>query len=339
MHRDSGPTLTRLIVGAACALLFIAVPLDAQTRVVHGRVVALDRSPVEGLRLRVANVGEAAVRASGEFQVEIRTDVTALDITLLSAAGATDTDRTVVYPLNGRAPVPAGNEPIVILIGEPVERAITRALAERRRLSEQLLAESGVQTERLGSVEAGIQRVLERLDLREADLRDEVARKDRQAEAWPAMAEAVRDWVNEAKDLHSALAAISPLLERMQARDSLALRGLEASIGAYNDAYTALIPRRGDFEMQLAQNWPDGAAAQRDLADVLDNVVEQIHFQQIKPLNEQLVVVFAGITTGRRGDDYRRAVAAIAAALPALERALDQAGLRADRTIAQLRPS
>ena len=333
--------MTRALLAAVLFLAGTVPPpsLAAQTRVIRGRVVALDRSPIEGLRLRVANVGDAAVRASGEFQLEVRSDVVALEFTLLGPAGSADASRTVVYPLNGRAAVPAGDEPIVILVGEPVERAITRALAERRRLSEQLLGEYGVQAERLGSVEAGIQRVLERLDLREADLRDEIARKDRQAQAFPPIAESIRRWVDEAKDLHTALSSLSPLLERRFDKDSLVLRRLEASIDEYNEAYVALVPRRAEFEMQVEQYWQEGAAARRELVDILDNVVEQIHFQQIKPLNEQLVVVFTGVTTGDRGGAFRSAMAAIASALPALERALDQAALRADRTIAQLRPS
>ncbi|MCI0436777.1 MAG: hypothetical protein L0271_24530 [Gemmatimonadetes bacterium] len=331
-------TAPRVFMAALLLSVSTSPPARSQeTRVLRGRIVALDRSAVGGQRVRIADVGEATVRASGEFQVEIPSSATAIDVLLLTGGGAPDTSRAIVYPLNGRAPVPAGDEPVVILVGEPVERAITRALAERRRLSEQILSEYGVQSERLGMVESGIQRILERLDLREQDLRDEVARKERQAEAWPPIAEPVRQWVNEARDLYTALSLMTPLLDRNPPAE--ALRQLERAIADYNQAYTSLVPRRDEFEMQLERDWEDGAAARRDYADVLDNVVEQIHFQQIKPLNDQLAIVYAGLTSGNRDAGFRNAMALIAATLPALERALDQAVIRTDRAIAQLRPS
>ncbi|MGH7506808.1 MAG: hypothetical protein ACRELX_14220, partial [Longimicrobiales bacterium] len=317
------PLFALSVLGAA------AVPADAQSRVLRGRLLTLDRNPADGVRIRVVGYGEPVVLRSGEFVQELPADLQAVTIQ------SVDPHWTVIYPPDARVPVPSGDEVVTIVVGEPVERTITRALAERQRTSDQLLAEYGLQREQLGGVEDGIQRILEKLELREADLRDEVARKERQAEVYPRISAAVEHYVIELRDLVTCLTVVGPLIatDPQNAYESLA-----DAINQYNKAFETLRMDRGGFETSVEREWSDGPLARRDLAGFYDEVIEATHRQHVLPLNDVLVVIQNALFESRRDDRLRQAIDELGRRAAALSAAADVVGGRSTRLLEQLRP-
>ncbi len=328
------PAVVRFLAGAwwATTLLGLCSASSAHaqgTTQLRGRVVALGQASVTGLRLRAVQYGTATVSSSGEFRLEIPAGVDA--VTLVPQ----DTPWSVVYPPDARIVVPRGNETVVLVVGEPVERTITRALAERRRESLQLLQQLGVQSEQTGHIEQKMDEALQLLRLRREDLIDETARGQRQAVEYPAMAEALRHWSQMARDLNTKFRLALTILDKPKQE---LLDALEGAVRDYNDAYTAVVPKREQFETALQQDWPDGAGARRDLADLLDNVLLPLHQQHILPLNEQLIAIQAAATKHTNDARAHNAIAELTRRLPDYARALDAADVRLNRTIEQLRP-
>jgi hypothetical protein len=325
MVRTTGRTLLLMAV----VLLATADAARAQTRTLRGRIVALDRRPLEGVRLRLVGLGDPAVLGSGEFIYEIPAATQAVTVEVQ------DSTREVVYPVDGRIPVPAGDELITIVIGEPVTRTVTRALAERQLLAEQLLAGYGAQQDAIGGLERGILQVLERLDVRDTELRDEKERLRRQGEVYPTISEVVEKFLLEASDLSGMLALFRQYVE---SNPRAAFQTLREYVEAYNAAYEKLLLERGALETAVEREWSAGEVARRDLVDLYDDL-EQIHRTEILPLNELTVPIQSVLIGGTRRDSrYDGAFQELARRLPDLDRSLAAARIKSARTLEQLRP-
>ena len=313
----------------ALAALAVADGAAAQTRTLRGRIVALDRKPVENVLLRFVGLGDPAVLRSGEFTYEIPAATLALTVEVQ------DSTREVVYPIDGRIPVPAGDELVTIVIGEPVTRTVTRALAERQLLAEQILAGYGAQQEAIGGLERGILQVLARLDVRDSDLYDEKERLRRQGEVYPTISEVVEKYLLEANDLSGMLALFRQYVESSPQEG---FERLKEYVAAYNAAYEKLLLERGALESAVEREWSAGAVARRDLVDLYDDL-EAIHRTQILPLNELTVPIQSVLIGGARRDGrYDGAFQELARRLPDLDRSLAAARIKTARTLEQLRP-
>lgn len=323
------PALLRCSLLPAMLLALQPAPVTAQSTVLHGRVVALDNSSVRGLRLRVTGFGDAVVSASGEFSVAIPSSVT--EVTIV----ARDSMWTIVYPLEGRVPVPRGEARVTIVVGEPLSTVLTRALAERHRQSQQLLHQLGVQSDRL---EQQLQEVIARLRLDSAKVVDEASRRERQHSAWTPLSEAINRYVLKAKDLHTTIQLLGPVLEDRTEIVLMALAALDSAILGYNAAYERLRTGRDAFESDVERHWPDGQIARRDLADFFDNVFESMHRQFILPLNTAQIAIRQGIASGNRNERFRAARAELAQRNEHLGAELPRLESRATRLLEQLRP-
>lgn len=327
----------RCTAGAAAlglSILAAPAPAEGQTVVLRGRVVALGRTLPDTFRIRLVGLGDPRMLRGGEFEIEIPAAANEVEIQ------TTDANWSIVYPPGGRLPVPRGDARAVVVVGEPVEQTITRALAERVRASEQLLAANGLQAERLTGVEDGIQQILARLDLRVEDLRDEAARKQRQADVFPEIAATIERYLAEAKDLHTTLSLLSPVVAAQ--KDTTirknAYLGITQAVVSYSAAWDSIGARRARFETEVEQFWDDGPLLRRDLASFFDTVIETLHRSRIFPLNADLLKIQTAIQTGRSDREYEQARQRVADVVAALPPDLAQLEARAIRIIEQLRP-
>jgi hypothetical protein len=322
--------LSALLCGA---LLVIPVASSAQTILLRGRVVALGRTLPDTLRIRFTGVGDPRMLRGGEFEIEIPANTSEVEVT------TSDPAWSIVYPPSGRLPVPRGDARAVVVVGEPVEQTIARALAERMRASQQILAANGLQAERLSGVEDGIQQILARLDLRVEDLRDEAARKQRQVEVYPEIAATIERYVAEAKDLNTTLSLLSPgaAKESEKIRGNL-LDGMAEAVTSYSAAWDSIGSRRARFETEVEQFWEEGPLLRRDLASFFDTVIEPLHRNHFFQVNADLVTVQTSIQAGRSGRDFEQLIERIGSALRTLQPDLAQLETRAARILEQLRP-
>jgi hypothetical protein len=303
-------------------LSLLAFGAGAPTHVLHGRVIGASRASVDGLVLKIGDYGQAVTRG-GAFTVEIPAGVTSVDVTLVGS------EWKVLVPPAGRIPVPLGDDPVTLLVGEPVEGIVLKALADwKRQLDESRARDvSGVEV-----LSGRLAEVLAKLGVQREEFEDEVKRRSRQAELYPAM----NAYVLEARDLRGALVSLGPLIEK---HPHEAYEALKQALGEYNAAYTRLSTRADGFGASIEEAWPDGKLARRDFDDFYRNAVDQPHQTQILPLNDQLVKVQAGLFSGRRDAEFKDAMTELRRRVDALSPVVALLGERAARELEKLRPA
>jgi hypothetical protein len=333
-RQPQAPAVRALWIALALTAGFGAtVDVAAQTVVLRGRVIALGRTLPDTFRIRLTGLGDPRMLQGGEFEIEIPAATSEVEVQTI------DREWSIVYPPSGRLPVPRGDARAVVVVGEPVEHTIARALGDRVRASEQLLAANGLQVERLGGLEDGIQQIIAKLDLREEDLRDEAARNQQRVETYPEIAATIQRYVAEAKDLHTTLdltaAAVADANEEIR---KFTYAAIEKAVGAYSSAYDSIGSRRARFETAIREFWDEGPLLVRDFGGFLDAVVEPLHRSRFFSLNRDLVTVQMGIKKGKGDRQFDQARERIAITVDAMTAELAQLEARAARLLEQLRP-
>jgi len=329
-RRSWSPLFRRVETAAACGLLLVAVcavPASAQgTRVLRGRVVSPNRATVDGLIVRIGDYGQTMTSGGGAFALEIPAGVTKVDVALLNSTWS------VLMPPDGHVPVPLGQEEVTLLIGESVDRIVLKALAEWKHQLDQSETRDAAG---IALLVGRINEVLDKLGVQHDELTQEVERRNRQAEAYPAIAAAVNGYVLEARDFRSALTSLGPLIEK---RPQEAYNALKVALGEYNEAYTKLSTQADGFGARIEQSWADGKLARRDFDDFYRNTVEQTHQTQFLSLNEQLVKMQAGLFSGHKDAAFREAMLELSRRVDVLGPSVTMLGERAARTLERLRP-
>ena len=308
----------------------LAATAAAQGLVLHGRVVDLDGRPAPTARLQV--VGHAPRLAlrdpSGEFVQPLAGDPAEVEIASLEGP------LEVLYPLDGRVPVPRDPEVIVTVVVGPAERAsISELLAERLVRLEATLDAQGVRYDAAqDSLSRSLTAILGQLDLDEDALRRSVAFKREQAATAPEILRTVDTYLRELQDLRDGFRQFAPLAGRERA----ALDALQRTMQEYSSAYSELFDHRRAFESQIRDYWPAPASdlIAGSLADVYLEAVETLHQPVILPLNPPLIVLQRA-----HGDNApdRDAVAAAAAAIVAGADRIDQRLPALEQRIRELR--
>jgi hypothetical protein len=147
-----------------------ASPLAAQTTRLLGRVVDVAGEPVRDVRLRIVGHGEPEIMDSGEFQLELAGRPAQVEVTVLGGS------LEVLYPLHGRLAMPAdGGTRCPIVVGKPERDYINEVLASRFVQLESTLKRNGVRYDAsVDSLGEGVRRIIELLELKEADLRQSI---------------------------------------------------------------------------------------------------------------------------------------------------------------------
>jgi hypothetical protein len=274
-------------VVAAMVCVFAADSLHAQgTRLLRGRVVDVQGDPVRNVRLRVVGHGEPEVLSSGEFEIQLSGTPSQVEVTLIDGKG-----REILYPLKGLLAVPANTTTRVpIVIGKSERALINDVLATRVAQLTSTLDKNGVKVDSsLDNLSGSIRRIIDLLEIKEADMRANIDAQKHQAEIKP---ELLRTWDNyllEVKDLRDAFR----LVVNYAARNLGAVQALQESVAAYNSAFTALNNNRNAFQGNITAYWSDTDAAglSRDLAEAYTQAIERVHKGHVLPLNESFIVL------------------------------------------------
>jgi hypothetical protein len=269
-----------------CAVLALAALAgDGQGAVLRGRVVTIENRPATDVKLQIA--GQSAVlavrRPSGEFEQPLAGQPSTVQVSVL------DGPYQVLYPLDGLVPVPKDESVLVtIVVGKPEKSYIADQLAQRLLRLESILKANGIHySASADSLSSDLHQVLSELQLRDADLRRDVADRRNQASVTPEILRVTADYVLKVKDLRDALASFPPLAAESRG----ALEALKGAMAKYNDAFTALNNNRDAFGEQIRSYWPADRTEilQKDLADVYLEAIENIHQGLVLPANPSLI--------------------------------------------------
>lgn len=285
MRRPMRGAARRLASATLAAALAAALATSASASVLRGRVVTIENRPATEVRLGIA--GQAAVlairRPSGEFEQPLAGDPSTVQVSVLEGP------YQVLYPLDGQLPVPKDESVLVtIVVGKPEKSYIADQLADRLVKLESILKANGIRYDASAdSLSGDLRRVLAELQLRDADLRRDVADKRNQAAVTPEILRVTADFVLKLKDLRDAFASFAPLAATRKG----ALESLKSAMARYNDAFTALNDGRDAYAAQIRSYWPAERTEvlQKDLSDMYLEAVENIHRGLVLPANPSLI--------------------------------------------------
>ena len=315
-----------------CVLLALAASpgmLGAQSPVVfRARLVHVDGAPTGGIRVGFGTYGSTVTRGNGELETALPAGVAEVKLELV------DHDWTVLYPRDGRVPVP--RDPTVVqelIIGESVETAALRVFADRHdRLEARLRAVGAEQGEIRGILDAFVDDVTARLAVDSAEFDRALERQRGRERSYPALSATIRNYILRAKDLNETFRRSS----RAAVTHRDAYLALVAALEQYNGAFQALHNEQLAFEYQVGTFWESGEL-KSDLRALYDYALGDVHRVRILPLNERLAVIEAAARGAERDRsrveaaqaEIDRTVRELDLHLPELER-------RAERVLAHL---
>ena len=310
--------MTTSASAALAALLLLAagpasLAAQATTRLL-GRVVDLDGNAVRDIRLRVVGHGEPEVMDSGEFELQLSGRPAQVDVSVVGGG------LEVLYPLRGQVAVPRdASVRVPLVVGRPERALINDVLAARFVQLESTLQRNGVRydaaVEGLGE---DVRRIVELLELKEADLRNSIELRRKQTDVKPALLRTFDTYLLELKDLRDAFRLVLPFAVANRG----ALEALQQAVLEYNAAFEAVNNDRNAFLTGIRSYWaPERAEGlERDLADVYTEVLEEIHKPVVLPMNGSLLVLALVHGPKRPGQqEIAQALAAAEAAVPRLD--------------------
>jgi hypothetical protein len=301
-----------------------AAPLAAQQALTfHGRLVHVDGMSTANLNIRFGPYGSTTTRANGQFTTSLPATVSEVHVEVLGNGWV------VLYPRDGRVPVPRDSERVVeIVVGESVEAAALRLFAERHdRLSAGLQAVGAAQDEIRTVLTGFLDEVSRRLDVETAALDRQIELQRRRGEHYPELSSTIRSYILAAKDLNTAFR----LYGRRAFSDRGAYDGLHEAVSFYNGAFQKLNTERMALEYHVSTYW-ESEELRSDLRALFDFALGEIHQIRILQLNDSLAEMHSALF-GRRPDRNRvraaqeridRTVEELLLRLPELERRGDR---------------
>jgi hypothetical protein len=270
---------------ALLVFLVITAPLHAQTTQLRGRVVDVQGAPVRDVRLRIVGHGEPEILDSGEFELQLSGRPPQVEVSVVGDGLA------VLYPLKGIIAVPSDpTQRVPIVVGKSDRAYINDVLAARFVQLGSTLRQNGVRFDAsIDSLSDGMRRIIDLLEIKEADIRESIEAQKQQAEIKPELLRTWDTYILEAKDLRDAFR----LVVDFAARNPSAVVTLQNAVREYNTAFDALNNRRNAFQANISSYWSgsESEGLTRDLADVYTEAIETIHKGYVLPLNASLVVL------------------------------------------------
>jgi hypothetical protein len=317
---------------AALPLLFLlGLPATLQgqaTVAFHGRLVHVDGLSTGNLRVGFGPYGSTSTRGNGQFQTALPVGVGEVKVEIL------EHDWVVLYPRDGRIPVPRDADRVVeIVVGESVEAAALRLFAERHeRLAAGLNAVGAGQEEIKRVLGAFLKEVTQRLSVDEAALERQIELQRKRGEHYPTLSSTIRSYVLEAKDIKDAF----KLYGTIAFTDREAYQTLHRAAEKYNGAFQKLNNERMAYEYQVATYW-ESEELRSDLRALYDFALGEVHTIRMLQLNESLVTMHQALWGGLRNrQQIRDAQGHISSTVRELELRLPELERRADRVLQYL---
>ncbi len=268
---------------ALLPFLLLALMGGAQAAVLHGTVLTDDGVPAVTARLSIVDHAPELALGSVTAAFDQPLNGSPAQVVVTSLVDSI----MVLYPPDGRVPVPASDDvSVVIVVGKPDRVYIQEILAGRLVHLETLLAGQNVEYNAVNEeISSTLAQILATLELKESDLRRDVEFKRGQALATPEILQTVATYVRRLRDLRSAFKQCPPgVIEK----DRQMLDLLHRVLGEYNTAYSAFADQREAFKSRILTYWPEprGELVAGDLERVYLEANERIHRSIILPLSE-----------------------------------------------------
>lgn len=309
-------------------LLLLASPtgLKAQTPVsFHGRLVHVDGLSTANLKVGFGQFGSAVTRSNGQFETALPAGVADIRIEIL------DHYWTVLYPRDGRVPVPRDPQQVAeIIVGESVETAALRLFAERHEKLAAGLESVGARQDEVSDIlRQFVEEVTRRLEVDAASLQQAIDFQRSRIEHYPALSTTIKSYVLEARNLTGFFKRYG----HIAFTDREVYMGLHDAVEKYNAAFDRLNNERLASEFRVATYW-ESEELRSDLRALYDYALGEIHRVRILQLNESLPTMHQALWGGLRDRPrIQRAQEDIDGIVRDLELRLPELDTRADRVL------
>jgi len=296
----------------------------AQTTTLRGELLHRNGEAATGTRLVVVgHPPEVVIRDGGLFSHVLSGEP---DEVTLRVVG--DPELEVLYPPEGRTPVPRDPAAVVaVVVGRQIGAAVEDRIDQDLRALRETLEVRGVSE---AEIQAVLRSELDGLVTRIADLTEGAVGRAvagaAQVELRERISRHLRSYSRTSRDLVDAFRLIDVRAPMSQAN----FLALYNAMAAYNDGYIELDQGLADVPAEVRRAWPGASGEDRaqELSGILDRIHGDFH-QTVLALREPLLVIQAEHNGGNpSGDDQRRARQAVVDALDRLEPLLT--GLEAD---------
>lgn len=309
----------------------------AGARTFRGQLVREGNGPsVKRVVVRAKQLGQTVTNDNGYFEFSLPADLRQIEIVGVELS---DPKWTVRYPIGA---IPVGSDSTVvtsIVVGPSFEALMERVFSSQREALEANLVASGARQEEIREVLDSLRaQFAERAQIEAESLRVEETRSMERARAFGPMAEALRSYLNEARDLQNAFRLVS----EFSFSSSTAFDELKSAIVSYNTAFERLNGAGPGMEAAIRTLWRSETLA-GECRSLLDYALGEIHHVHVLPLNETLKTInqirLKQIRGGAAAQAQRDVLASVALAVRELDPRLDELQRRVDRLLGDLENS
>lgn len=249
----------------------------------RGEVVSLvNRTPVVDVDLRIIGGGQLHITQSGTFIVELPREIREVQLRLVG-----DSTRAILYPVDGRLPVPNDESTIVtVVVGRSTRALLVEELSRRFAQIEQVVEGQGQQYRAsLSDVDSLLRRAL---DAQDNEFQASVSFHKEKLTIVPPLLEAADHYVLEAEDINDAL----QLLASHAAQDLAALLSLQTAMTEYNQAFTALNRLQNAAVSGIQSLWAGPQGTHRaTIVEKFFHEALRLHERHVLSLNDDFVTL------------------------------------------------
>jgi hypothetical protein len=244
----------------------------------RGRIIFFDgvKKPAANVAVRLLREGDGTTGTDGIFTIAIHDTTRTITLELVKSPFA------VIYPANGVAQVPKGdNQVIDFYIGDSPKDILTKAVAKsdnelKARLTQLGIKQDGIE-KTLNAFRDDIQKMS---DIKIANLKDAIDLDSKRREFYPEFAAAINNYINEAKDLKDAF----KFTAKHAFDDPQALQVLTDAINSYDIAFKQINNNHAGYEKMVLDLWESEAKAS-EVREFFNYALGELHKSNIFVLN------------------------------------------------------
>jgi hypothetical protein len=259
-------------------LLLLPAIICAQTVQLRGKVIDINKQPVKNLPIRFTSFGDAVTTGSGEFLITIPQNVNSVDVVI------TDENVQILYPVDAKIPVPSDPNFIstIIVSGNNTsgKTSMDESIVKYTQL-ESLLKDVGTTNSELKAfLEKFIELESKRLEISEAELRQEFERKDRRDAIFSEISPALKEYMLRLKNLKTNF----EMNYELAFVSNPSVEYLNNAIRAYNPVFDSIFSNNNRWKNNINTSW--NAALAEKFSASISYMIDEVHTPYVLQLNE-----------------------------------------------------
>jgi len=265
-------------------LIFLAtVTISPQSIQLRGKVIDINKQPVKNISIRFTSFGEAITTGSGEFIITLPQEVQFVDIAI------NENEWQILYPVDAKIPVPADPNFVttVIVSGNNTSAGISmdESIIKYNKL-ESLLKDVGTTNSELKTfLEKFVELEARRLEISEAELRQEFERKNRRDVIFVEISPALKEYILRLKNLKTNF---EMSYELAFVSDS-SVAHLNSAIRLYNPSFDTIYNNYNKWQKEISSAWDENLSEK--FATTIIFMIDEIHTPYIFQLNEDTKLI------------------------------------------------